>query len=323
MKYYDFIDKEPAIGGLVIVEGSDRLLADRAIARVVDRVLPGAERDLNLDVFASDELEPRKVADAVQAMPFMADHRLAIVRGAGELRAELRRELWAVAQAVPAGNTLLIEDLTVVRRGAKPATFGQLAGRSAVRIEANATPDTRSRFIEETLGQLGATADRRVVATLASSEADLLAVRTDLEKLAIGGAKINFAQLEAETLATVDPKAWQYAGELVAGRAPEALAVACELFERDARSAAPPLLGALASEYDLVWQLARGVELEPRHRWRAARLAAIARRLGAERARRGFELAVGGFEAVVTGRSEDPRAVVDLVSAEAARLSDR
>ncbi|MBV8152516.1 MAG: hypothetical protein JO101_11905 [Candidatus Eremiobacteraeota bacterium] len=324
MKFYDFVDKAPKIAALVVVDGSDLLLAERAVAAVVEQLLPGAERDLNLDVFSAEGLEPRKVADAVQAMPFLAERRVAVVRGAGALRAAERRALWEVAKSVPDGNTLVIEELTggpgPPRRGTKPESFASLAGRSALRIEVNANAEVRARFIDETLRDLGAKAERRVVATLAASEADLLAVRTDLEKLAIGGGTITFAQLENETLATVDPKAWQYAGALVAGRVPEALAIAQELFERDSRAAAAPLLGALASEYDVVWQLARGVELEPRNAWRAGRLGPIARRLGERRARRGFDLAVRGFEAIVTGRGEDPRAVVELVTAVAATL---
>ncbi|MBV8074650.1 MAG: hypothetical protein JO140_04400 [Candidatus Eremiobacteraeota bacterium] len=320
MRFYEFVDKEPKLGSLVIVDGTERLFADAALARIVERLLPGAERDLNLETFHADGFEAARVASAITAMPFLAERRVVVVRGCGALRAQERRELWAVAETVPEGNTLVLEDLAAVRRGAKPETFASLAGRAALRIDTTPNADARVRFVEETLGTLGATAESRVVATLASSEADLASVRTDLEKLALAGAKITFAQLEAETLSTVDPKAWQYAAALVEGRAGEALAVATEMFERDARGAGVPLLAALAAEYDLIWQILRGVELEPRLRWRAGKLGPVARRLGELRARRGFELAVRGFEALVTGRSEDPRVVVELVTAEARRL---
>jgi DNA polymerase III delta subunit len=320
VKYYEFIDKAPKIGTLVIVDGTERVFADAAIATIVERTLPGPERDLNLETLYAESLEPAKVADAVTAMPFLAERRVVVVRGAGGLRTELRRALWDVAQNVPEGNTLVLEDLAAVRRGTKPETFASLAGRSALRIDTTPNADARVRFIEETLTALGVSAEPRVIATLTSSEADLAAVRTDLEKLALSGARITFAQLEAEQLSTIDPKAWHYAAALVEGRAGEALEVAAEMFERDARGAAVPLLSALAAEYDLIWQIIRGVELEPRLRWRAGKLGAVARRLGERRARRGFELAVRGFEAIVTGRSEDPRTVVEMVTAEAGRL---
>jgi DNA polymerase III delta subunit len=320
VKYYEFVDKAPKIGSLVVVDGSERLFADAAIAAIIERLLPGPERDLNLATFHADALDVTAVADAVQAMPFLAERRVVVVRGSGGLRAEARRALWAVAEEVPEGNTLVLEDLTIVRKGTKPETFASLADRSALRIDTTPNADTRVRFVEETLAALGVKAEPRVVATLASSEADLASVKTDLEKLALAGGTITFAQLEAETLSTVDPKAWQYAAALVEGRASEAMNVAAEMFERDARGSAVPLLAALAAEYDLIWQIVRGTELEPRVRWRAGKLSGVARRLGERRARRGFELAVRGFEAVVTGRSEDPRTIVELVTAEAARL---
>ena len=253
-------------------------------------------------------------------MPFLADRRVVVVRGLGKLNAAQRRQIWDIAQSVPEGNTLVLEDLTIVRRGGKPETFASLAGRSALRIDTTPNADARVRFIEETLTALGATAEPRVIATLAASEADLGSVQTDLEKLALLGGKITFAHLEAETLSTVEPKAWQYASALAEGRSGEALAIALELFDRESRGAAVPLLAALAAEYDLIWQVVRGVQLEPRLRWRAGKLAPLARRLGERRARRGFELAIRGFEAVVTGRADDPRTIVEMVTAEAGRL---
>ena len=48
----------------------------------------------------------------------------------------------------------------------------------------------------------------------------------------------------------------------------------------------------------------------------------LARRIGAVRARYGYEAAVRGFEAVVTGRIDDPRSMIELLTAEiAARVT--
>ncbi|HEY1729624.1 MAG TPA: hypothetical protein VGG22_14700 [Candidatus Baltobacteraceae bacterium] len=320
IKYYEFVDRSPKVGTLVVVDGNERLFAERAINAIVDKLLPGAERDLNLETFTPETFDSGRLEGAVQGMPFLAERRVVVARDLGALRVADRRVVWDIAQKVPEGNTLLLEDLDVVRRGAKPESFATLAGRHALRIDTTPNGDARVRFIEETLEELKMTAEPRVVATLAASEADLGSVRTDLEKLALLGSKITFAQLEAETLTTVEPKAWQYAAALVEGRAREALAIAVELFERDSRGAAIPLLGALAAEYDLIWQVVRGAELEPRVRWRAGKLAPLARRLGERRARRGFDLAVRGFEMIVTGQADDPRTVVELVTAEAAKL---
>jgi hypothetical protein len=229
--------------------------------------------------------------------------------------------VWAAAQALPAGNTLVLEDLFAPSKKTKPEPFGPLAGRKALRIDTTVGADTRERFVHETLARLGAKAEARAVAELAAGDADLGSIQNDLEKLALGGKQITLKMLEAESLAIEDPKAWHYAQALVEGRADEALAIAYELFATDPRGAAVPLAGAIAGEMSLLWELARpggGDAIEPRHRWRAGRLQAIARRIGAARARRGYEAAVRGFEAVVTGRIDDGRAMIELLTADIA-----
>lgn len=322
MKYYDFVDKAPKADGLVVIEGTDTILAQRALEVLLDRLIPDDMRALNLDVIdapASDELA-RVVADAVAAMPFLSDRRVVVVRGCERLRAQPRRDLWSVAEAVPAGNTLVLEDLFPPNKKTKPEPYGVLAGRKALRIDTTVTADVRERFVHETLDRLGVKAEPRAIAALAESESDLGAIANDLEKLALAGPKITLADLERESLAVEDPKAWQYASALADGRASDALAIAFDCFANDPRGAAVPLVSALATELALVWELARpnGGELPPRHRWRERALRALARRIGERRARFGFEAAVRGFEAVVTGRIDDPRAMIEVLTAEIA-----
>jgi hypothetical protein len=190
-----------------------------------------------------------------------------------------------------------------------------------LRIDTTLNADTRERFVRETLTRLGAAAEPRVLAELAGSDADLGSIENDLEKLTLAGKLITFAMLESESLSVEDPKAWHYAQALVEGRPAEALAIAFDLFAADPRGAAVPLASAIATEMNLLWELARpggGTSIEPRHRWRAAKLEGLARRIGAARARRGYEAAVRGFEAVVTGRIDDGRAMIELLTADIA-----
>ena len=323
MKYYDFVEKQPKLDGLIIVEGTDAVLAQRALDAIVERSLPEEMRGLNLDVIAGPETERvgRAVGDAVNAMPFLAERRVIVVRNCHLLRAQPRRDVWASAEAMPDGNTLVLEDLFAPNKKTKPEPFGPMAGRKALRIDTTVNAEVRERFTRETLARLEATAEPRVIAELAASDGDLGSIQNDLEKLALGGKKITYAALEAESLTIEDPKAWHYAQALVEGRAAEALAIAFELFASDPRGAAVPLASAIATEMGLIWELARpggGDSIEPRHRWRAAKLQPLARRIGAARARFGYEAAVRGFEAVVTGRIEDPRAMIELLTAEIA-----
>ncbi|HEV3154064.1 MAG TPA: hypothetical protein VGZ02_09705 [Candidatus Baltobacteraceae bacterium] len=323
MKFYDFVDKAPSIGKLVIVEGTQRVLADRAVDIVIDRVLPADVRDMNLERFSASQLDGAgRMREAVQAMPFLAQSRLVIVTDAQTLKAAMRRELWDVAEAVPEGSTLLIADL-LSPRSQRPQPFGAMAGRSALRIDTTANEDVRTRFIHETLTELGATAEPRVIDTLARSEADLASVRNDLEKLALLKKKISYKDLEQESLTIEDPKAYQYAGALVEGRTSEALGIARELFAND-RNAAVPLIYALAQECGMLWELARkGGEIPARMRWRERFLRPVAMRLGEERARLAFERAIAAFDSIVTGKVEDPELAVDILTADFVALAGR
>jgi DNA polymerase III delta subunit len=320
VKYYDFADKPPRLGKLIVVEGVERVFAERAIALIVERTMPEAERDLNVDRFVATELDSfRPVEAAVSALPFLGTARVVIVRGAHDLRADPRRALVAVAERVPEGNVLVIEDL-VSPASKRPEPIGKVLGRAALRIDTTPSGDARERFVREALAELGATAEPRALAALTSGETDLAGVRTDLEKLVLGNAKITLDDVMRETLVSDDVRAYQYASAAVAGRAAEALALAHEMFASDPRGAAVPLLAALAAEYGLVWEIARpGGSLPSKARWRERELRASARALGERRARLGYERAVRGFEAVVTGRADDPRIIIDIATAAAAR----
>jgi DNA polymerase III delta subunit len=299
----------------VVIEGVERLFAERALEAIVERRLDPAERDLNLERMTASELDSfSRVEAAVAALPFLGLARVVVVRGAHDLRAEPRRKLLAAAAHVPEGNTLVIEDL-VSPASKRPEPLAKLLGREVLRIDTTATPAVRERFIGETLAALGATAEPAALEALIKADADLGATRTDLEKLALGGKRITLDDVQRESLSSVDVKAYQFATAAVAGRTADALGLAHELFSTDPRGAAIPLLAALAQEYALVWELARpGGTLPAKARWRERDLVPLARRLGERRARAGFERAVQGFAAIVTGRADDPRLVVETAA---------
>lgn len=328
MKFYDFLDKQPAIGKLVVIEGTERVLADRALDVLLDRLLPPDVRELNLARFTADEAgDGTRVREALQAMPFLAERRVVVVTDTQAMRADPRRTLWAVAEDVPEGNTLILLDL-LSPRAKQPQPFGVLAGRAALRIDTMAGEETRARFVEETLEQLNAKAEPRVIHELARSAAALAAVRNDLEKLALTGKKITLKDLEREALVIEDPKNYEYARALTEGDAAKALAIAGELFANDPRNAAVPLLSALATECNYVWELTRPQgRLPERWRWREPYIRPVAKRVGERRARAAYERAVRGIEAIVTGRAgndpDDHRALVDRLTVELSALTRR
>jgi DNA polymerase III delta subunit len=328
MKFYDFIDKSPKVGTLVVIEGTERALAERALEVLLDRLLPPDMRELNLErIPASEWSDSARVREAVSAMPFLADRRVVVVSDAQTLRAQPRRDLFEVMESVPDGNTLVVLDL-LSPRSQRPQPLGAQAGRSALRIDTSANEETRARFVDEVLTALGASAEPRVRSELARSEADLASVRNDLEKLALAGKKITYKDLESESLSIEDPKAYRYASALVEGHVGEALGIAHEFFSNDPRGAAIPLLSALATECGLLWELARpGGELPARAKWRERILRPIAGRVGERRARIAYERAVHGVESIVTGAAgndpDDHRTLVERITAELSGLSRR
>ncbi len=328
MKFYEFIDKSPKVGNLVVVEGTERALAERALEVLLERLLPPDMRELNLErIPAAEWTDAGRAREAVQAMPFLADRRVVVVSDAQTLKAQPRRDLFEVMESVPDGNTLIVMDL-LSPRSQRPQPLGAQAGRAALRIDTTANEEARGRFVDEVLEALGASAEPRVRSELARSEVDLASVRNDLEKLALVGKKITYKALEGESLAIEDPKAYRYASALVEGHVGEALGIAHEFFANDPRGAAIPLLSALATECGLLWELARpGGELPARAKWRERILRPIAGRVGERRARIAYERAVLGVEAIVTGAAgsdpDDHRTLVERITAELAGLSRR
>lgn len=277
---------------------------------------------MNLESFTAPQPDDiGRIREALSAMPFLAASRVVIVSDAQTLKTAMRRELWAVAQAVPEGSILVIADL-LSPKAKKPEPLGSMAGRSALRVDTTANEETRARFVQETLRELGVAAEPRVIGELARSTADLSAVRSDLQKLALAGGTITFDALRQESLSIEDPKAYQFAGALIEGRTADALAVAQEMFAND-RGAAVPLIYALATECGIVWEVARGGDVPARHRWRERFIRPLAKRIGEQRARRAYERCIGAFEAVVSGRSDDPQLAVEMLAAELRTLGQR
>ncbi len=102
MKFYDFIDKSPPIGKLVVIEGTERVLAERAVDVLLDRLLPADLRDLNLDRIASIEFsDAARLREALQAMPFLAERRVVVLTDAQTLKVAPRRDLLEAAQGYP------------------------------------------------------------------------------------------------------------------------------------------------------------------------------------------------------------------------------
>ena len=148
MKFYDFLDKEPPIGKLVVIEGTERVLADRALEVLLDRLLPADVRDLNLARFTADEAgDAGRVREALQAMPFLAERRVVVVTETQTMRADPRARSLGSRARRARGQHARARSICSRRARKGPQPFGVMAGRAALRIDTTAGEETRARFV--------------------------------------------------------------------------------------------------------------------------------------------------------------------------------
>jgi DNA polymerase III delta subunit len=324
MKFYEFVDKEPPIGRIAVIEGTERVLAERALEIALDRLLPPDVRELNLQRFAPEDVgDASGIAEAVSAMPFLADRRVTVVTDAQALKAALRQRILQIAEGVPEGNTLVLCDL--LSPGSKKVRpLGSQLGRGTLRVDTTAGEATRERFVAETLERLGVSADPKAFRALAGAT-DLAAVGNALGKLALSNARITLEDLQHESLSIEDPKTYEYAGAVVEGNLTKALETAQECFDADPRSAVK-LLTALAAECGYLQEMTRrNGTLPARVAWRERFLRPLARRVGVARARQAQQRALDGVAAVVTGRvaEREQHVLVDRIAVELSEMSKR
>lgn len=71
-----------AAAHVYLLLGEEDLLADQALAALLDRLVPPAERDLNLDVVRADELSMGDLITLIDTLPFFGQRRAVVVKDA-------------------------------------------------------------------------------------------------------------------------------------------------------------------------------------------------------------------------------------------------
>lgn len=98
--------REP-IRPVYLIEGQEAVLIDAAIDLLVDRVLPEAQRDFNLDRMSGQNADVRRIIDTAQTFPAFATHRCLVVRQAHLLTWDSKGPL-AVYLESPSETSVLI-----------------------------------------------------------------------------------------------------------------------------------------------------------------------------------------------------------------------
>lgn len=96
--------------------GEEDLLADQALAELLDRLVPPAERDLNLDVVRADEIAMTDLITLVDTLPFFGQRRAVVVKDADLWKAADQERLAAYLERGAPPSALILVAASLDRR---------------------------------------------------------------------------------------------------------------------------------------------------------------------------------------------------------------
>ncbi len=241
-----------------VFHGKDAFLRDQAYGSLVDSILGDADRQLCLSQFdATAELAV--VLDELRTLPFLAPHRVVVVRNAETFIAANRDSLEKYLDKPASSGTLILLVASLdsrTRLAKKIPTIGEI-------IACNSPEGPELvRWIIAAAGNQNKTIDSQAANQLAQWVGpDLAALNCELEKLAtyVGQrGSITAADISAIVTATASPEAFALANALTVGNATAGLeAVGSALRTRGAEF---QLLGQVAWHIRRALQVQQGIE---------------------------------------------------------------
>ncbi|MBI4277339.1 MAG: DNA polymerase III subunit delta [Armatimonadetes bacterium] len=101
-----------------LLVGEESLLAEEAMRELLDRLIPAADRALNLDVVEADEVPVQDIITRADTLPFFGDRRVVVVKRADALKAADQEKLadYLERGAPPSALILMAEGLDRRRR---------------------------------------------------------------------------------------------------------------------------------------------------------------------------------------------------------------
>lgn len=205
----DLATKPPA--PVYVIEGEEPLLAQEAVAVLVQACVPKAARDFNYDMFAGDDEAARGFLAQAGAYPFMAERRLVVVRRFEKLRFGERDES-ALVEYLKAPNptTVLV---FVAAKLDRRTNLAKLLDRSARRVDAEGLrPEALPGWVETRARAAGVTLEAAAAQRLVElAGPGLLELANEVEKLAVryaGTPKVRVAEVEATVGAHRAEEVW-------------------------------------------------------------------------------------------------------------------
>ncbi|HJV64349.1 MAG TPA: DNA polymerase III subunit delta [Geomonas sp.] len=101
--------EQGAIAPLYLLYGDEPYLVERAVKKLLDRVVDPGFRDFNLNVFYGNECKGDEVFTAAQTLPMFAERRLVLVKKGGDLPAAAQEILLGYLQDPSPSTTLVLQ----------------------------------------------------------------------------------------------------------------------------------------------------------------------------------------------------------------------
>ncbi|MDA3847338.1 MAG: DNA polymerase III subunit delta [Vallitaleaceae bacterium] len=108
--------KDKSIKGVYIFFGEETYVRDTYITRVIKSVFGDEEQAMNLDIFTSDIKDISRITDAMDTLPFLAPHRLVIVKDLGILKKKGQAKAKGIVEAIermPESTILVIAEQSI------------------------------------------------------------------------------------------------------------------------------------------------------------------------------------------------------------------
>lgn len=101
---------------MYLLHGEEDLLIDQALAALLDRLIPRADRDLNLDVLYADEIAVTDLITRLDTLPFFGQRRVVVVKGADAWKAADQERLAEYLEQGPPPSAFILITESLDRR---------------------------------------------------------------------------------------------------------------------------------------------------------------------------------------------------------------
>lgn len=112
----DMVADKGEIAPLYFIYGEDEFLVERAVQRLVGKIVSPDFRDFNFSLFYGKEARVEQIMESAMTLPMFADRRVILVKRADELPADAYEQLLAYLQNPSPDSCLLFQGVKIDQR---------------------------------------------------------------------------------------------------------------------------------------------------------------------------------------------------------------